>query len=90
MLDPLTALGLAGNVVQLVQFCAQLLSHAREISSTGGLRETLELRNITVDTTKQVGLVKRSLNSDTPHDTAHTAEDQVGVFGKLRLDLFLN
>jgi len=35
MLDPCTAIGLAGNLAQLVDFSLKIISNAREISRTG-------------------------------------------------------
>jgi effector-binding domain-containing protein len=49
MLDPLTALGLASNVVQLITFTGDLVAKGRDIyqSTDGGLVENLELEAIT-------------------------------------------
>ncbi|CZR56317.1 uncharacterized protein PAC_06205 [Phialocephala subalpina] len=49
MLDPLTALGLASNIIQLVQFTSDLVSKSREYydSADGALVEQLELEAIT-------------------------------------------
>ncbi|KAH6667689.1 hypothetical protein B0J14DRAFT_601221 [Halenospora varia] len=49
MADPLTALGLASNIVQLVTFTSDLISKGREIykSADGTLVENLELETIT-------------------------------------------
>ena len=49
MLDPLTALGVASNIIQLVQFTSDLVSKSREYydSADGALVEQLELEAIT-------------------------------------------
>jgi hypothetical protein len=49
MLDPLTALGLASNIVQLIQFTSDLVAKGRDIyqSTDGTLVEHLELEAIT-------------------------------------------
>ncbi|KUJ12838.1 uncharacterized protein LY89DRAFT_699451 [Mollisia scopiformis] len=47
-MDPLTALGLASNIIQLIQFTSDLVSKGREIynSADGSLVENLELETI--------------------------------------------
>jgi hypothetical protein len=49
MADPLTTLGLASNIVQLISFTSDLISKGREISKSadGVLVENLELEAIT-------------------------------------------
>jgi hypothetical protein len=48
-MDPLTALGLASNIVQLISFSSDLVAKGREIyqSTDGTLVENLELETIT-------------------------------------------
>lgn len=48
MMEPLTALGLASNVVQFVHFASSLISSGSEIaqSAEGATRETLELEQV--------------------------------------------
>jgi len=48
MLDPLTALGLAGNVVQFVEFLVQLLDKAHEVhkSAQGTSQENLDIETV--------------------------------------------
>ncbi|CZR54196.1 uncharacterized protein PAC_04079 [Phialocephala subalpina] len=47
-MDPLTALGLASNIIQLISFTSDLIAKGREIyrSADGGLIENLELETI--------------------------------------------
>lgn len=49
MLDPLTALSLAGNVVQFVQFGCTLAAKAHEVYSfkSGTAEESLEMESVT-------------------------------------------
>ena len=49
MLDPFTALSLAGNVVQFVQFGCTLAAKAHEVhsSTSGTSEETLEMESVT-------------------------------------------
>ena len=49
MLDPFTALSLAGNVVQFVQFGCTLAAKAHDVysSKSGALEENLEMENVT-------------------------------------------
>lgn len=51
MMDPLTAIGLAGNVVQFVDFCGKLVSKSVEIyrSREGVLREIIDIETATKD-----------------------------------------
>ena len=51
MLDPLTAIGLAGNIVQFVDFCSKVVSKAHRIyrSADGSLAENLDAETISRD-----------------------------------------
>jgi hypothetical protein len=57
MLDPLTALGLASNIISLVTFTSDLISKSREYydSADGALIEQLELEAITISLQKLTG-----------------------------------
>ena len=48
MLDPLTALGLAGNIVQFVGFSSKIIGKARDIykSADGSLLENLDAETV--------------------------------------------
>jgi hypothetical protein len=50
MLDPLTSLGLASNIVQLVSFGFEVLSKGHELATTGTTREQAHLEAITRQT----------------------------------------
>jgi len=77
MLDPLTALSLAGNVIQLVQFTGQLAAQAREIRATGSSRILRDVRTITYDLLKQIETTKKIFADDDSVQTVRTEEDQV-------------
>lgn len=51
MLDPITALGIAGNIVQFIEFGIKATSKAREIhrSADGALGENVDLELLTAD-----------------------------------------
>jgi hypothetical protein len=51
MLDPITALSIAGNVVQFIDFGLKATSKAREIhrSATGALEENIDLEVVSTD-----------------------------------------
>ena len=57
MLDPLTALALAGNVVQFVQFSCNVTAKARDVykSNSGVTEENLEMETLT---TRLLGTVR--------------------------------
>ena len=61
MLEPLLALSLAGNVIQIVQFSAQLASKAREVRKSGVFAANVELRHVTIDLLAQTVAVTASL-----------------------------
>jgi len=79
MLDPLTALGLAGNVIQIVQFTGQLATQAREIRSTGSSRVLRDVRTITYDLLKQIETTKKIFGADDSEQTVRNEEDQVCI-----------
>lgn len=49
MLDPLTALGLASNIIQLVDFTSKLLSKTKDLRFHGENVDNARLEAITVD-----------------------------------------
>ena len=50
-MDPLSAIGFAGNICQFVDFSSKLMSEARQAykSAAGASRENIELESITKD-----------------------------------------
>jgi hypothetical protein len=77
MLDPLIALSLAGNVIQLVQFTVRLATQAREIRSSGSSRVVRDVRTITYDLLKQIETTKKIFGDDDSAQTVRNEEDQV-------------
>jgi hypothetical protein len=73
-MEALVAVGLAGNVVQFVQFSGQLISEAAEIRQRGRPQSLSHLRKLVEDLTKQDGIIKTHLGVSS---TAHNEEDQV-------------
>lgn len=49
MLDPLTALGVASNVIQLVDFASKVLSKAKDLRFHGTTVDNTRLEALTVD-----------------------------------------
>ena len=52
MIDPLTSLGLASNIMQLVSFGIQVIDKAKELAVTGSTAEQEHLRAIAGDTSR--------------------------------------
>jgi hypothetical protein len=77
MLDPLTALSLAGNVIQLVQYTGQLATQAREIRSSGSSKVLRDVRTITFDLIKQIETTKKIFGDDNSVRNVRNEEDQV-------------
>ena len=65
-MDPLSALSIAGNIIQFIQFGTRVLSNGREIhsSSSGLLAEKSELSAVTQDVKVISRAIKSSLNAD--------------------------
>jgi len=83
MLEPLAAMGLAGNIIQLVQFSVQLVEKAREIRQRGYLGTGIEIRMMTKSTLKQLERIRELLVEDGKEDTAQAEEDKVGFASSL-------
>ena len=67
MLDPLTALSLAGNVVQLVDFSAKVVSESRQIYQVGSVIQNDELEIISNDLLVLLKTVQSRNNSGPGH-----------------------
>jgi hypothetical protein len=76
MLDPLTAIGVASSIVQLVDFSSKVVARSAEIRRAGSSVEVAHLRAITSDLQ---GLTEnlRERSRDQAED-ATTREEQVG------------
>jgi len=77
MLDPISALSLAGTIIQLVQFTGQLASTAREIHSTGSSRVARDARAITDDLLKQINTTRKIFGENEFIHTVRNEEEQV-------------
>src|SRR4051794_32273960 len=64
-MEPLSAIGLAGNIIQFVDFGAKVVSIAAEIhkSSTGSLREHEELDLVVKDLEQQCSTLNSALRA---------------------------
>jgi hypothetical protein len=62
-MEALLAVGLAGNVVQFVQFAGELISEARSIMKNGSPKSIPELRHLSETLTKQAGMIKARLKA---------------------------
>lgn len=76
-MDPLTALSLAGNILQFVEFGARLISDCRELykSKTGTLTANEELELVTLDLRALVRKLRNSFPSIGSDSLSHLAED---------------
>lgn len=61
MLEALVALGLAGNVIQLVQFSADLVKQTVEIRRGGDSPPLLELKHVTANSVQQAEAIQAQL-----------------------------
>lgn len=75
MLDPITALGIAGNVVQFIDFGLKDTSKAREIhgSRSGVLEENIDIEVLTADITA----VTTKLNTFGTQTSGHNGLDDI-------------
>ncbi|KAK7187201.1 small s protein [Paraphaeosphaeria sporulosa] len=64
-MEALVAVGLAGNVVQFVQFSGQLLSLAKEIKKMGAPSSLLGLRKVAQNLTQQTRVIVARLKANT-------------------------
>jgi hypothetical protein len=64
-MEALLAVGLAGNVVQFVQFSGQLISLAKEIKKRGAASSLLDLRKVAQNLTQQTRVIVTRLKANT-------------------------
>jgi len=64
-MEALVAVGLAGNVVQFVQFSGQLISLAKEIKKRGAASSLLDLRKVAQNLTQQTRVIVTRLKANT-------------------------
>jgi hypothetical protein len=62
-MDPLTAISLAGNVVQFIDFGCKILSKAREIQRNGSVQGYGDLQAVTIDLEKHITTLQDGLSN---------------------------
>ena len=77
MLDPLTAIGLAGNIVQLVDFCTKVVSKANRIyrSADGSLAENFDAETVSRDLLYLTARIEAGSRPSLASDEEHALED---------------
>jgi hypothetical protein len=74
-MEALVAVGLAGNVVQFVQFSGKLIAEAHRIRQTGSPSSVPDLRDLAQTLITQADTIYKCLKSNS---TTLAKEDQVG------------
>lgn len=64
-IDPLTAIGLAGNIVQFIDFGTKIVSKARDIhtSAVGATRDVSDLNHVTEELRRTGQVLRNGLAS---------------------------
>jgi hypothetical protein len=88
MMDPITAIGVAGNVIQFLDFGVKAVSKAREIhdSSTGALVEHTEIGVLTEDIARVAVKLAASAGAATGNDSLDSICEQCTIVAKELLD----
>lgn len=73
-MEALVAIGLAGNVVQFVQFSAQLISIAKDIRKNGSPSDLSDLKELTQSLVQQTQVIATRLKANA---ATLEAEEQV-------------
>jgi hypothetical protein len=76
-MDPFTAISLAGNILQFIDFTAKVVAHGCEIGQAGGTAEVLDLANVTRDFETLTRKLKCSLRESDNVQTCLNEHDQV-------------
>jgi hypothetical protein len=76
MLDPLTAIGVASSIVQLVDFSSKVVARSGEIRRAGASIEVSQLKRITSDLKDLTESLRE--RSKAQSDNVTTKEEQVG------------
>lgn len=76
VLDPFSAISLAGNIVQFVEFASKIVSKGNQIRSNGAATENLELEEATEKLLAIVSRLKRQVVT-TPESRCLTEDDQM-------------
>jgi hypothetical protein len=84
MMDPITAFGVAGNVMQFLDFGLKAVSKAREIhnSSNGALVEHLEIGVLTEDIAAVAAKLAASAGAATGNDSLDSICEQCTIVAK--------
>lgn len=82
-MDPLTALGLAGNIVQFIDFSCKILSDSYEIYRAGSTSEHEEINFIATDLSTLADRIQHGLGSASGLNGPINANEQVGNFLKV-------
>lgn len=78
-MESLVAIGLAGNVVQFVQFAGKLISEMKSIRRNGAPSSISDLRGLIESLTKQTDTILKSLQGST---STLSDENKVALPGK--------
>jgi hypothetical protein len=76
-MDPLTALGIAANIAQFIDFGATLVKQAKEVAGTGSSISVSHLSTITSDLVETHSSLKQQLKPITKKKLNLTKEEQV-------------
>jgi hypothetical protein len=84
-MDPFTAVGLAGNIIQFLDFTSKLIDTGLEVSRSGGTAENHELQNIATDFEILSRKLSNHLRPEPGQVTCASPEDQVfvSIFNRL-------
>ena len=74
-MEPLTAIALAGNILQFVETVSHLISSSRQVSGAGATDVQIELTTIATELT---GLVSRVTPAEAP-DGAKLSDDEASI-----------
>src|ERR1700712_5284666 len=75
-MDPLASLGVVGNVIQIIEFSAKVISRSAQIYDSGGLVGNSELKTVTIDLFSFCEKLEKSLGTApkaSPSDAAELA-----------------
>lgn len=79
-MDPLTALGLAANIAQFIDFGSKLISTTKEIAVAGQSVSVGHLTNVTNDLIDFNSTLKRHIDLDKLLAGSLTKEEEVSCF----------
>lgn len=68
-MDPLTAIGLASNIIAFVDFASELVSSAHEIYKSGALQENVDISSLVTVLSLHVNKLKQATSKSVPTQT---------------------